>query len=94
MIGRYGKHLTDSDVATEQVGLDSLDFDSETRELLGLDDIEEILNQIDAEAEVDTEAMEQQAQAVKSGDQPADIKDPDEVIDEMEGEMDGDSGSS
>jgi hypothetical protein len=94
MIGRYGKHLTDSDVATEQVGLDSLDFDADTRELLGLDDIEEILNQIDAEAEVDTEAMEQQAQAVKSGDQPADIKDPDEVIDEMEGEMDGEDSSS
>jgi hypothetical protein len=30
---------------------------------------------------------------VKSGDQPADIKDPDEVIDEMEGEMDGDEST-
>jgi hypothetical protein len=93
MVGRYGKHLTGSDVETDGDVLDSLDFDADTRELLGLDDIEEILNQIDQEAEVDTEAMEQQAQAVKSGAQTADIKDPDEVIEDMEGEMPDESGT-
>jgi len=93
LVGRYGKHLTGSDVSDVSKAdgdgeLDSLEFDSETRELLGLDDIEEILGQIDEEADVDVEAMEQEAQAVKSGDIGADIKDPDEVVDEMDADMD------
>ncbi|PSP32355.1 phosphoesterase [Halobacteriales archaeon QH_10_67_22] len=93
LVGRYGKHLTGSDVSevskTDGEGeLDSLDFDSETRELLGLDDIEEILGQIDQEAEVDVESMEQEAQAIKEGEDAANIRDPDEVIEEMDAEMD------
>jgi hypothetical protein len=88
-VGRYGKHLTGSDVQTNGEGtLDSLDFDEKTREMLGLDDIEEILGQIDEEAQIDTEEMEQQAQAIKAGKEPADIKDPDEVIEEMDAEID------
>jgi hypothetical protein len=35
--------------------------------------------------------MEQEAQAVKSGEATADIKDPDDVIDEMDDEMDLDT---
>ncbi|MFB6154872.1 MAG: SPFH domain-containing protein [Haloferacaceae archaeon] len=42
LLGRYGKSLTGSDVQDRE-GLDSLGFDEETRELLGLDDIEEML---------------------------------------------------
>ncbi|WP_224269945.1 SPFH domain-containing protein [Haloprofundus salinisoli] len=99
LVGRYGKQLTGSDIQ-EQAGLDSLDFDEETREMLGLDDIEEILGQIDQAAEMDVQQLEQEAQAVKSGDtdiksadeviqkanaeDEADIKDADEVIDENE----------
>jgi regulator of protease activity HflC (stomatin/prohibitin superfamily) len=41
LLGRYGRGLTDSDVQ-ESAGLESLDFDAETRELLGLDEIDEI----------------------------------------------------
>jgi regulator of protease activity HflC (stomatin/prohibitin superfamily) len=91
LVGRYGKHLTGSDVATATNGasLDSLNFDEETREMLGLDDIEEILGQIDSAAEMDVEQMEQEAQAIKAGADTADIKDPDEVIDEMDAEMGG-----
>ncbi|AQL42178.1 phosphoesterase [Halorientalis sp. IM1011] len=93
MVGRYGKHLSGSDVQTNGEGtLDSLEFDSETREMLGLDNIEEILGQIDQEAEVDVEAMEEQAKAVKQGDNPADIKDPDEVIDEMDDDFETGGG--
>jgi regulator of protease activity HflC (stomatin/prohibitin superfamily) len=93
LVGRYGKHLTGSDVsevskADGEGELDSLEFDAETRELLGLDDIEEILGQIDKEADVDIEAMEQEAEAVKSGDIGTDIKDPDEVVDQMDADMD------
>ena len=93
LVGRYGKHLSGSDVSemgkVDGAGeLDSLDFDAETRELLGLDNIEEILGQIDQEAEVDVEAMEEEAQAIKEGNDAANIRDPDEVIEEMDAEMD------
>ncbi|MFB6250503.1 MAG: SPFH domain-containing protein [Halobellus sp.] len=46
LFGRYGRQLTDSDVQ-ESAGLDSLDFDAETRELLGIDDVEEIVESVD-----------------------------------------------
>ena len=87
LLGRYSKQLTGSDVQ-EQKGLESLEFDEETRELLGLDNIDDILNEIDQEAEVDLEAMEEQAEAVKQGADPADLKSADAVIDEMDEELD------
>ncbi|MFA1610540.1 SPFH domain-containing protein [Halobellus rubicundus] len=80
LLGRYGRQLTDSDVQ-EQAGLDSLDFDEETRELLGLDDIEEILGQIDQATEMDVEELEQEAEAIKQG-AGTDFKDADAVIQE------------
>jgi len=67
-----------------------MEFDDETRELLGLDDIEDILGQIDEEAEMDVKEMEKEAQAIKEGADPTDIRDPDEVIAEMGEEVDGD----
>jgi regulator of protease activity HflC (stomatin/prohibitin superfamily) len=72
LLGRYGKHLTGSDVsemskANGEGELSSLDFDAETRAMLGLDDIEEILGEIEREADVDVEEMEQEAQAIKEG---------------------------
>ncbi len=87
LVGRYGKHLTGSDVKEGESQLDSLDFDGETRELLGLDDIDEILGQIDEEAEMDVEEMEKQAQAIKEGEDKAKIKSADEVIEEMDAEV-------
>ncbi|WP_246989201.1 SPFH domain-containing protein [Halorientalis marina] len=67
LVGRYGKHLTGSDVQTNGHQLDSLQFDAETRELIGLDDIKEILGEIDRAAEMDIEELEKQAKAVKDG---------------------------
>jgi regulator of protease activity HflC (stomatin/prohibitin superfamily) len=87
LVGRYGKHLTGSDAKTNGHELDSLAFDEETRKMLGLDDIEEILGQIDQAAEMDVEQMEQEAQAIKEGSDPATISDPDEVIEEMDQEI-------
>jgi len=87
LVGRYGKHLTGSDTKVDGQVLDSLEFDEETREMLGLDDIEEILGQIDEAAEMDVEQMEQEAQAIKEGADTAEIKDPDQVIQEMDAEM-------
>ncbi|WP_410766097.1 SPFH domain-containing protein [Haloferax sp. DFSO60] len=51
LLGRYGKSLTDSAVK-DQPSLDSLPFDAETRELLGLDDIDELIGEVEA-AEAD-----------------------------------------
>ena len=71
LLGRYGKGLTGSDVATNGDHLESLEFDAETRELIGLDDIGEILGEIDEAARVDVEDLEQQARAVKEGSEAA-----------------------
>lgn len=88
MLGRYSRHLTGSDVREVEQDLDSLEFDPETRELLGLDDIEEILGQIDEAADLDVDQLEQEAQAVKSG-SVEDIRSAEEVIEEMdEGDLD------
>jgi regulator of protease activity HflC (stomatin/prohibitin superfamily) len=87
LVGRYGKHLTGSDIKENGHVLEGLEFDAEAREMLGLDDIEEILGQIDAEADVDVEEMEKEAQAVKHGEDPEDIQDADDVIEEMDQEF-------
>ncbi|MFB6234092.1 MAG: SPFH domain-containing protein [Halopenitus sp.] len=84
LVGRYGKHLTGSDVESKAEGLEGLEFDEETRQMLGLDDIDEILGQIDEAAEMDVDELEQEAEAVKTGE--AGIKSADEVIEEMDEE--------
>ncbi|MFC7113960.1 SPFH domain-containing protein [Natronoarchaeum sp. GCM10025703] len=45
MIGRYGKHLSGSDVQQADGSLESLDFDDDTAEMLGLNDIEELISE-------------------------------------------------
>ncbi|SFC35482.1 SPFH domain, Band 7 family protein [Halobiforma haloterrestris] len=88
MVGRYGKHLSGSDVAEENGKLESLEFDDETRELIGLDDIAEIIGEIE-ETEMDVEAMEKEAQAIKEGqDMPSEGGD---VVDVPETRQDGGS---
>ena len=68
LFGRYAKHLTGSDLQRSNGhDLDSQQFDAETRELLGLDNIAEILGEIDQEAEVDVGALEKEAEAIKTG---------------------------
>jgi regulator of protease activity HflC (stomatin/prohibitin superfamily) len=47
LVGRYGKHLTGSDVQGDGESLESLEFDAETAELLGLDNIEDIVEGLD-----------------------------------------------
>jgi regulator of protease activity HflC (stomatin/prohibitin superfamily) len=50
LVGRYGKHLTGSDASDASASiLGSQEFDAETREMLGLDDIAEIVKGIDAD---------------------------------------------
>ncbi|TKX74014.1 SPFH/Band 7/PHB domain protein [Halorubrum sp. GN11_10-6_MGM] len=85
LVGRYGKALSGSDVQ-QMEGLDGKEFDDDTRKMLGLDDIDEILGQIEQSAEMDVEELEKEAEAVKSGDAGANIKSADEVIQEMDDE--------
>ncbi|GAB7010323.1 SPFH domain-containing protein [Halorubrum trueperi] len=88
LVGRYGKALSGSDVQ-QMEGLESGEFDEETRTMLGLDNIDEILGQIDEAAEMDVEELEKEAEAVKAGDAGANIKSADEVIQEMDDESAG-----
>jgi len=74
LVGRYGKHLTGSDVGDGASDLESMEFDPETRELLGLDDIESILGQ-----------LENNVEEMESGE--PDIQSPEEILDEMDAEM-------
>ncbi|MFC6939488.1 SPFH domain-containing protein [Salinirubellus sp. GCM10025818] len=48
LVGRYGKHLTGSEIRADSDPIESLQFDTETREMLGLDDIDEILAEVSA----------------------------------------------
>ena len=85
LVGRYGKALSGS-TAQQMDGLEGREFDDDTRAMLGLDDIDEILGQIDEAAEMDVEELEQEAEAVKSG-SGANIRSADEVIQEMDDEV-------
>ena len=52
LVGRYGKALSGSDVQ-EMEGLEGKEFDEETEKLLGLEDIESALEQLDTVADSD-----------------------------------------
>ncbi|WP_436901389.1 SPFH domain-containing protein [Halovenus halobia] len=92
LVGRYGKHLQGSDAKENGHVLEGMEFDDETREMLGLDDIEEIINEFsDEDNVVDIEQMEEEAQAVKEGQSQADIKDPDEIIEDGQDDLDIDA---
>jgi regulator of protease activity HflC (stomatin/prohibitin superfamily) len=57
LLGRYGEGLTGSDVQ-DRAGLESNEFDEETRELLGLDDIAEIVGDGELDVTVASDASE------------------------------------
>ncbi|MFB6105441.1 MAG: SPFH domain-containing protein [Halobacteriaceae archaeon] len=78
LVGRYGKHLTGSDARSDGESLDSLSFDEETRELLGLDDIDEILGQL-SEEEMETPTAESPEEVLER---------MDAEMDDLEAEMD------
>ena len=94
LVGRYGKHLQGSDAKENGHVLEGMEFDDETREMLGLDDIEEIIDEFsDEEDVVDIEQMEEEAKAVKEGESQADIKDPDEIIESGPDDIDADGAN-
>ena len=51
LLGRYGKHLSGSDMSDSEAPLKSLDFNAKTLKLLGLDDIEKTLSELDKAVE-------------------------------------------
>ncbi|TQQ80678.1 SPFH domain-containing protein [Halonotius roseus] len=46
LVGRYGGHLSGSDIQSAGSALESRDFDEETRSILGLDNIDELLTNL------------------------------------------------
>ncbi|MFB6253801.1 MAG: SPFH domain-containing protein [Halobacteriaceae archaeon] len=76
LIGRYGRHLTGSEVEGDGAELESLEFDEETRELLGLDHIEDIIGEIDIDDMDVGEAEGEEA-----------IKSAEEVIEQMDQDL-------
>ena len=92
LVGRYGKHLTGSDAALTEdqgqgQGLETQDFDQETRELLGLDDISEILDGIDDDLENDFDYGD--ANGDRGGGESADVSV--EAVEASETETDAES---
>ncbi|MFB6284320.1 MAG: SPFH domain-containing protein [Halobacteria archaeon] len=68
LLGRYGKHLSGGDVKAGKEVLDSLDLDDDTRELLDLDDIKELLEtEDDVVDDEELEKMEEEAEQIKEG---------------------------
>ncbi|MFL2521497.1 MAG: SPFH domain-containing protein [Halobacteriales archaeon] len=53
LLGRYGKHLSGSDVADTEDTLESLDFNTKTLKLLGLDKLDSILTELDKDLELE-----------------------------------------
>jgi len=49
LVGRYGGQLTGSDIQSAAAALESREFDDETREILGLDTIDELLTNLDVD---------------------------------------------
>lgn len=84
MLGRYGKHLTGSDVREDGDGesLESLAFDQETRDLLGIDDIEAVVTDHNGGAAGDGSHDDQDP--IQQAVEDASIKNADEVIEEMD----------
>jgi len=76
MVGRYGKHLSGSDVQQADGSLESLDFDDDTAELLGLNDIEELISEFG-------EAASGEPSSDVGRDSREDIDDT-ELVDELE----------
>jgi regulator of protease activity HflC (stomatin/prohibitin superfamily) len=93
LVGRYGKTLSGSDVQDTE-GLDSLDFEDDTREMLGLDDIDEIIGQLDSVGEMGEmgDGVENGEDSIADmdevvGDAEESIESPDEVIEQSSKEM-------
>jgi regulator of protease activity HflC (stomatin/prohibitin superfamily) len=94
LVGRYGKALSGSDVQ-QMEGLEGKEFDEETEKLLGLEDIESALEQLDTVADSDLRTDETRdsdtARDVDLARQEAETREADRDIElETESERPGD----
>ena len=77
LVGRYGRHLTGSDASGDGRELESLEFDAATRELLGLDDVDELLAGFDGDTDTGLPAGASTAgNGERADDAEADALDP------------------
>jgi regulator of protease activity HflC (stomatin/prohibitin superfamily) len=89
LVGRYGKALSGSDVQ-EMEGLEGKEFDEETEKLLGLEDIESALEQLDTVADSDLRTDEtRDADTARD----VDLSRQDEATDEADREIELESES-
>ncbi|WP_227352871.1 SPFH domain-containing protein [Haladaptatus salinisoli] len=65
LFGRFGKHLTGSDVRGDGTTLEPNEFDPETKALLGLDDIDATLAELDDAVDVTEIADERERESVE-----------------------------
>jgi regulator of protease activity HflC (stomatin/prohibitin superfamily) len=77
LLGRYGKHLTGSDMEGQETELESLEFDEDTRTMLGLDNIDELIGNIDEEVKKAESTAEEEIQDADSVVEGEGIPDPD-----------------
>ena len=61
LVGRYGGQLSGSDSSAAGSALESKAFDEETRSMLGLDDIDELLTNLDVDGLSDIDADDEEA---------------------------------
>nr|WP_199268441.1 SPFH domain-containing protein [Halomarina oriensis] len=69
LLGRYGKHLSGTDHGVPAT-LDTNDFDSETREMLGLDDITDIAAGVESDVEMTSIEIEEAVDEAVEGAEP------------------------
>ncbi len=81
LVSRYGRHLQGSDIKENGHVLEGLEFDEEAREMLGLDDIEEILSAFD-----ETDMGGPESERPQSAE--PDFKSADEIVEQIDEEMD------
>lgn len=94
LVGRYGKHLSGSDVSQETDALEALDFDEDTKELLGVDSIEDIIDGMDTEELEDMSVDDpDELDDPENLDEP-DIPSEDEVVDEVPDDLDADDSQN
>ncbi len=78
MLSRYGKHMTGGEISDNSESLESLSFDQETSELLGIDDISEIIGEIDESID---EVEEETAASIEDMEvEDVEMEDVDDVI--------------
>jgi regulator of protease activity HflC (stomatin/prohibitin superfamily) len=75
LLGRYGKHLSGSDMSDGDAPLESLEFNADTLKLLGLDDLDKTLREINPNYGEDSESDETSSGPTSATEEDTDLPD-------------------